>query len=123
MYLAGVDDQYVKMAWAFGIEGIDRDTNDNGKPFDIYVPNENRGTVVYDSDFDITAPATQQDILDTCELLRTTTCTVKACNFGKLSRDEGVTCFLEEFDLWLTETHSEARADITGAEVKARLLE
>jgi len=117
MFLAGVDDQYVKFSWAFGIKGIDRDSNDSGEKFSVYKPNENRGTVIYDASFDVTNVATQQDILDACELIRTKQCDATACNFGALSRDDSVTCVLEEFNAWLSTEHSETWT--SAADIKA----
>ena len=64
LFLGGVDDQYVKMVFAYGIEGIDRDKNLSGERFNIYKPNENRGSVIFNTNFDITNALTQADILD-----------------------------------------------------------
>ena len=119
LFLNGVNDQYVHMNFIYGIDGIDRDSNPNGKKFNQFMPSDNRGSAVYNKNFDITNSDTQQDILDACKLLRDKVCTAKACSGGKLIRPEGVTCFLEEFDTWLQATHSETRS--TTANVLSRI--
>jgi len=96
LFLGGVDDPYVKMIFPYGIEGINRDYNPNGKKFSIYEPNDNRGTVVYNTNFDITNAQTQTDVLNGCQLLRDAVCDKQTCADGKLVRTGGVTCFLEE---------------------------
>ena len=123
LFLAGVDDQYVKFSWAYGIEGVDRSENGNGKEFSRFEPNINRGTVQFNEKFDITNADTQEDFLAGCNLIRTKPCTASSCNFGYLSRDGGVTCFLEEFDAWLTTTYSETRSALDSAATTTRLLD
>uniref|UniRef100_A0A7S2QV85 SSD domain-containing protein n=1 Tax=Triparma pacifica TaxID=91992 RepID=A0A7S2QV85_9STRA len=122
LFLGGVDDQYVEMIFAYGIEGIDRDKNPSGEKFNVYKPNENRGSVVFDSDFDITNAQTQIDILNGCQLLEDRVCNAKACSGGKLVRPGGVTCFLEEFDTWLTDEYSETRSILDSTTMTTRLL-
>ncbi len=122
LFIGGVDDQYVKMNFAFGISGVNRDKNPSGEKFNIYIPGENRGTVVFNNNFDLTNPSTQQDIMDACEAIRTHTCNAEACNFGMLARSGGVTCFMDEFDTWLTDK-SVDRTSLTSSEFKAELLD
>ena len=122
LFLGGVDDQYVKMVFAYGIEGIDRDKNLSGERFNIYKPNENRGSVIFNTNFDITNALTQADILAGCQLLRDKVCNAKAYSGGKLARSGGVTCFLEEFDTWLGGL-SLTRAGLSAEDMKTRLIE
>ena len=86
LFLGGVDDQYVKMNFVYGVTGIDRDKNPSGKKFNKYIPSDNRGTVIFDSAFDITNYDTQQDILTACTTIQDWVCNAKACSGGAAYR-------------------------------------
>ena len=123
LFLGGVDDQYVKMSFVYGITGIDRDSNPSGEKFNMYIPSNNRGTVVFNDNFDITNADTQNDILTACTTIQNMVCNAKACSGGNLARPSGVTCFMSEFDTWLTSTYSETRGGLTGANLITRIKE
>mmetsp|Transcript_6051 Transcript_6051/g.11498 ORF Transcript_6051/g.11498 Transcript_6051/m.11498 type:complete len:998 (+) Transcript_6051:160-3153(+) len=123
LFLGGVDDQYVKMNFIYGVSGIDRDKNPSGEKFNMYIPSNNRGTVVFNDNFDITNADTQNDILTACTTIQNMVCNAKACSGGKLARPSGVTCFMSEFDTWLSSTYSETRSGLTGANLVARIKE
>ena len=124
MFLGGTENQYVTMNFYLGIDGIDRNDNAGGGSFNIYEPNTNRGTVMFNDDFDITNSDTQADILNACQELRDQPCTVKGgCENGKLVRFEGVVCFLEEFDAWLISDKSTTRGALSSADFLTHLTE
>ncbi|GMH73348.1 hypothetical protein TrST_g2399 [Triparma strigata] len=125
LFLGGVDDQFTKMNFVYGITGIDRDENPSGEQYNPYIPSDNRGTVIFNDAFDITNANTQADILAACTKIQNYACDAKACggSGGALARPQGVTCFLEEFDSWLTATYSETRGGLSAANFLTRLKE
>jgi len=92
-YLAGTDSAYETGALYLGLDGIDR------PDFVKWVPDENRGTVVFDTSFDLSDGAAQAAFLELCADLRVATCSSSGCTKvpGRLVDGETLECFLEAF--------------------------
>jgi predicted RND superfamily exporter protein len=124
LFLGGSNDQYVPTTFNLGIEGVDRNDNPSGVKYDIYQPSINRGTTIFDADFDFTNSETQDDFLTLCAALRTQECNAIGCSLGKLIRPDTVVCFLEEFDAWLiSDKAGTLRSSLTGDQFLALLVE
>ena len=67
-FLSGSSSAYQAGVFVFGLSGIDR------SDFDPYKPDLNRGTVLFDPDFDIYTAANQRALVSFCELLETKVC-------------------------------------------------
>ena len=94
-YLTGTDDQYAKIDTVLGISWIDRGN------FNKYIPNKNRGSAVFDDDFDLSHPDCQQVVLDACNTISTYSCSAKVCQpSGVISRTNTTKCFMTEFKSW-----------------------
>jgi len=79
-YHTGEDDNTIQVSFVWGIKGISKKGVSKWDP-------SNRGTNVYDDDFDMSSTTNQQRILDICASLRT----------NSLVKDQKVTCWVEDF--------------------------
>jgi len=79
-YHTGEDDNSIQVSFIWGIKGLSKK---GVSQWDA----SNRGTNVYDDDFDMSAPASQQRILDICADLET----------NSLVKDQKVTCWVKDF--------------------------
>lgn len=99
-FLSASTDDYVKATVAMGIEGIDR------SDFVRWEPEDNRGTAIFNPDFDLSTTAAQEFFLQTCEALRTKQCDLDGCQSGStpatLVLPGGVSCWMESFRTWYT---------------------
>ena len=94
-FLAGPDNAYVDASFVWGVDSLDR------KGYNVWKPDENRGSVRWNEDFNLADPAAQAVILTACTTLRTEPCTLRGCmdNSGKITRLDSVQCWLEEFQI------------------------
>jgi len=121
-FLSASTDDYVKATVAMGIEGIDR------SDFVRWEPEDNRGTAIFNPDFDLSTTAAQDFFLQTCEALRTKQCDLDGCQSGStpatLVLPGGVSCWMESFRTWYTDKVSSATPVLpTGAAFTTELKE
>jgi len=79
-YHTGEDDNTIQVSFVWGIKGLSKKGVGSWDSAD-------RGTVVYDDDFDISSTTNQQRILDICDSLLT----------NSLVKDQKVTCWVKDF--------------------------
>jgi predicted RND superfamily exporter protein len=79
-YHTGENDDTIKVSMIWGIKGLDRNGVGTWEA-------DNRGTIVWDSDFDMSSTANQQRILDICNDLKS----------NALVKSETVTCWVQDF--------------------------
>jgi len=79
-YHNGENDNSITVSFLWGIKGLD---NSGISKWDA----SNRGTIIWDDDFDLTTSANQQRIYDICQNLKT----------NSLVKDSDVTCWIEEW--------------------------
>jgi hypothetical protein len=95
-FLMGDSGLYTKIDFVFGIGGIDR------TGFDKYKPDINRGTPLFDKDFNLASSNAQTHLLSACNSIRKRTCSVSGCSggLGYLNRPNTTVCFMEQFIDW-----------------------
>lgn len=93
---------YMSIRVTWGLSGVDR------SDFNMWVPNENRGTAVFNDKFDLGDPAAQAALLAACATMRTFECNAPGCRSGKepntLILNNDVTCFMEDYQSWYQTT-------------------
>jgi len=111
-FLASSEDNYVKVSVIWGI----RDPYVDRSNYKWNLPCYDRGTPVWDPNFDLGTTAAQQDILDACALIRTFPCSEAGCSNGLISFGGSTKCFMEEFQTWYLAKHGSAYSpgDLTG---------
>ena len=87
---------YSPFPW--GIPAIDR------TGFRRFIPKENRGTAIFDENFDVAPSTTQHFMLEACDRMRTEPCASSGCSGGNTlffdENDDDVRCTLELFHEW-----------------------
>merc|ERR1711871_1702038 len=74
-YLGGGSDSYQPGVFFVGLEKLDRENKDTtGKAFNGYDPDYNRGTVLFDSEFDIYPKENKDYLVAFCDRLEATVC-------------------------------------------------
>ena len=100
-FLSSDSSNLIKVQVVFGVDGIDRGN------FNEYIPGKNRGTVVWDTGYDITSAGCQQVFVKACEDVKTFACTSSACGASQLlARANTTFCFMEGFREWASSTYS-----------------
>jgi len=115
-YMGGSVDAYVGVIMVFGISGIDR------TGFDRFEPHKNRGSPVFDPQFDISTTVAQTALIDACNKIEITTCGVGGCNLPTLAYPGSVRCFMKDFSSWYNTTYGTSTLP-TGATFNTKLLE
>lgn len=115
-YMGGSVDDYVGVNLVFGISGLDR------TGFDKFVPHLNRGSPIFDSNFDISTTVNQNAIIDACNKVDAALCTAPGCNMPTLAYPGSVHCFMKDFTTWYNTTYGTSTLP-TGATFNTRLLE
>jgi len=109
-YLSKDEDNYGQLDIVWGMRGLDR------KKFDRYYPNERRGNVNFDPDFDLFAVGTQNVIYEACDSLPNWQCNAGGCEYGLLVRPNSTICFLRDFDTWAQRTKGVHPSTMVGDE-------
>ena len=95
------EDSYVEVRLAFGLTGMDRDGINFWEP--CCLENGKRGSVQYDSSFDLSSAAAQSFFSQTCAALMAQTCTAGGCSGNRLVKPEESTslwCWINDFQAW-----------------------
>lgn len=92
--------EYSEITLAWGIKGVDR------SKFNRWEPNDFRGTVQFNEDFDISSDKVQQHLLRACDLIKNWECNEEGCSGykGRLAFPNKTICYLEDFNQWNSET-------------------
>lgn len=110
-YYSAPYERYATTVFFWGIEGLDKSN------FDPYDPDDFKGDVMWDANFDLTTKEAQESLLKTCEEMRTHKCDLVGCsNAGydtlMLSTiDTSYSCFLEDIMDWLSRRSEQDTVD------------
>ena len=121
------EEQYAKYQLVWGMKSLDESdynqydppcscTEANGCTGWKMSPENCRGTVVYDEDFDLFASATQDVLKTACSTLPAWPCDEDRCDFGLLIRPNSTICFLTAFESWALSSESVDAAAMVGTE-------
>ncbi len=117
-FLSADDISYEEITLTFGIKGIDRGN------FNIYKPSKNRGKAVYDSDYNLAAPACQKVFVKMCADVQDYSCSADACKPSKkIARLNTTECFMIDFREWADLTYAEDTYAMNETTFYSRLLE
>jgi len=119
-FTSGTDANYVPMSFTWGIDGIDRDVNENGEKFNKYKPNVNRGSSIFNN-FDFTDKDVRNHIKESCQLMREQLCPADGCNFDTLIIPDKVVCFIDELEDWHSATYGNSIDDVSDDELLVRV--
>jgi hypothetical protein len=104
----GFDDaSYEQLTLMFGISGIDR------SGFNQYIPNKNRGSAIYDANYDLSKPSCQKVMEKMCSDIQTYACDAAPTQpSGLLARYNTTECFMTSFRKWApADTYSMSSTD------------
>lgn len=92
-FISGPSDSYVSGGLYLGLSGLDRNN------FNHWVPDKNRGDVIFDDAFNMTTAESHAAFLALCASLRAAPCGLEGCERPPytLVLPESVECFLEDF--------------------------
>lgn len=117
-FLGFDDNSYADLKLTFGISKIDR------SGFDIYKPGENRGTAIFDDDYNLATPACQRVMTRMCADLVEYSCTASSCSpTYKLVRSNQTECFMEPFQTYMQTNYGVDPVNLTEAEFYSNLTQ
>eukprot|EP00962_Isochrysis_galbana_P038414 scaffold13637_cov112-Isochrysis_galbana.AAC.1 len=111
-YLTGSDNQYLKASIYIGIKDVSR------TDYSRWIPAKNRGTIVFDENFDLSSAATQASFKQLCDDVKVAECGSTGCNKveNRLVDAATVRCLFDEFEAW-------NGGPVVGANFESRLAE
>jgi hypothetical protein len=127
-FMGGSDSSYTRIGYMFGAIPNDLDRS----KFDQYYPDENRGVIKWDDDFDVYPKKNQQALLQFCEDLKEQVCTdvndknkkLAGCTAtgSKFVKAGTMECFMTEFQEWHKNKYNVEPWEISRKEFEDRLF-